>query len=199
MNATHRFLLAALVTTAVGWLLAADSPRQPVRTVEEARERGQAIAKEAFGVLSGNLGRAITENGINNALHFCSVHATGLAGGVAQTNQVTLKRVSERARNLENRAKAEELVLLESFRTALKTSALVAPEVRTNAAGRFVFYAPIMLNNPVCLKCHGDPERDIAADTMALIRKLYPEDRATGFKFGELRGMWRIEFLESGK
>jgi len=194
MTTSRRFLIPAF-TAAAGFLLAADSPRQPVRTADEARERGQAIAKEAFGILSGNLGRAITENGVNNALHFCSVHAAGLAGGVAQTNHVELKRVSHRARNPENRADVEELALLESFGTILKSSASVTPEVRTNAAGRLVFYAPITLNNPVCLKCHGEPEREVAVDTMTLIRKLYPEDQATGFKFGELRGMWRIEFL----
>jgi hypothetical protein len=199
MKTTSGFLFFAAVAVAAGWLLAADSPRPAARTAAEARERGPVIVKEAFAVLSGNLGRAIAENGVNDALQFCSVQAAGLAAGVARTNHVLLKRVSHRARNPENRADAEELVLLESFRTALKASAAVAPEVRTNAAGRFVFYAPITLNNPVCLKCHGDPEREIAPDTMTLIRKLYPEDRATGFKFGELRGLWRIEFLEAGK
>ena len=49
------------------------------------------------------------------------------------------------------------------------------------------------LGQPLCLKCHGQPEREIAPSTMEVLRRLYPEDRATGFRLGELRGMWRVD------
>ena len=54
--------------------------------------------------------------------------------------------------------------------------------------------APILLAAPVCLQCHGSPEKDIAPATMAAIKKLYPEDKATGFQLGDLRGLWRVTF-----
>jgi len=195
MNLPNRMLLAVLAAASAGVMMAAELRTGVVGTAAEARERGQAIVVEAFGVLSGSLSRAIAEGGSTNAIQFCSVNAASLAGRVAQTNHVVLKRVSHKARNQGNRANAEELVLLDGFRSALKESTAIRPEVRTNTAGRLVFYAPIVLNNPVCLNCHGDPKREVAADTMAVIRKLYPEDQATGFKLGDLRGLWRVEFL----
>jgi hypothetical protein len=30
-----------------------------------------------------------------------------------------------------------------------------------------------------------------------VIRRLYPEDQATGFSLGDLRGMWRIDFKKN--
>lgn len=60
--------------------------------------------------------------------------------------------------------------------------------------GSVHFYAPILLAAPVCLQCHGRPEKDIAPATMAAIKKLYPEDKATGFQLGDLRGLWRVTF-----
>ncbi len=52
-----------------------------------------------------------------------------------------------------------------------------------------------MLGNPLCLQCHGTPNQDIAPETLAAIQKLYPGDKATGFKLGDLRGLWRVTFL----
>jgi hypothetical protein len=39
----------------------------------------------------------------------------------------------------------------------------------------------------MCLKCHGQPEDDIALENLVTIRRLYPADAATGLKLGDLR------------
>jgi len=39
----------------------------------------------------------------------------------------------------------------------------------------------------LCLKCHGQPEDDIALENLVTIRRLHPADTATGFKLGDLR------------
>jgi hypothetical protein len=70
----------------------------------------------------------------------------------------------------------------------------VAPTLVTNAADRIVFYSPIVITNALCLQCHGTPEIEVRPETLAAIAKLYPRDQATGFKLGDLRGLWRVEF-----
>jgi Protein of unknown function (DUF3365) len=178
---------------------AAKAPAPSAPTNEaEAVARGKAVAAEAFAVLSGNLQRALSESGPAKALHFCSVHAAPLAGGVAATNEVLLKRISLRVRNIENQPSAAEVELLSRFAAQIReTGEAPPPVVSKSAEGRFVFYAPITLNNPLCLQCHGDPAKDIAPDTMEMIKRLYPNDRAIGFQLGDLRGAWRIEFLSA--
>ncbi|MBV5321708.1 MAG: DUF3365 domain-containing protein, partial [Sulfuricurvum sp.] len=52
-----------------------------------------------------------------------------------------------------------------------------------------MFYKPIVINNEACLKCHGNVEGDLAK----AITAAYPEDKATGYKMGDLRGMIAIE------
>lgn len=39
---------------------------------------------------------------------------------------------------------------------------------------------------PMCLTCHG---ADLAPDVQAAIAERYPDDRATGYRTGELRGV----------
>ena len=46
-------------------------------------------------------------------------------------------------------------------------------------------YKPLMINKKVCLKCHGDITNEKLKNTIA---KKYPEDKATGYKMGDIRG-----------
>jgi hypothetical protein len=43
----------------------------------------------------------------------------------------------------------------------------------------------------LCLTCHGS---NLDADIAASIAERYPEDRATGFEAGDLRGVFWVEF-----
>jgi hypothetical protein len=162
-----------------------------------ALQRGKAIAAETFALLSANLQSAIQSGGVSNALPFCSIAASPLTAGMAAKHGVSLKRVTHKARNPAGKADATELAVLEAFASALGSGATTrppAPFVTNLVSDQATFFAPIVLNNELCLKCHGDPAHDIAPADLALIRSLYPRDEATGFRLGQLRGAWRIDF-----
>lgn len=159
-----------------------------------AIERGKAIAMETFSLLSSNLQSAIQQGGVSNALPFCSLAASPLTSGMAAKHGVALRRVTHKPRNPEGRANASELAVLKHFASALNGTNPPSPLVTNLAPATVTFFAPIVLNNELCLKCHGEPGRDIAAENLAVIQMLYPYDEATGFKLGDLRGAWRIDF-----
>lgn len=164
---------------------------------DAARQRGRAIAAEAFALLSANLQSAIQAGGVSNALPFCSLAASPLTASLAEKHGVTLRRITHKPRNPQARADAAGLAILKSFETALAHGATNPPPspVVTNLDGYAVtFFAPIVLNNELCLKCHGDPGQDIAPADLEVIRSLYRQDEATGFRLGQLRGAWRIDF-----
>lgn len=161
-----------------------------------AVQRGKAIVAETFSLLSFNLQSAIQQGGVSNALPFCSLAASPLTAGMAGKHGVTIRRFTHKARNPAGQADAAELAILQQFEAALPaaTATNPPPPLVTNfTANAATFFAPIVLNNELCLKCHGEPGKDIATDNVALIRQLYPQDQATGFKLGDLRGAWRID------
>ena len=164
-----------------------------------ALERGKQIASEAMKKLSGRLASALESGGVSNALSACSVEALPLTRAVAQSNEVVLRRVTHRPRNPTNRADEVELKILEAFRRQLETAeaSSVAPVAVSGPGVAATFYAPIVLNNPLCLNCHGQPGTDIRPANLAVIERLYPDDEATGFRLGDLRGMWRIDFADA--
>lgn len=160
-------------------------------------EAGPKIIAEAFAKLSGALAEAIGKSGPAGALSVCSEMAPQIAKEVATTHGVTLRRATTKPRNPKNAADNAEKAVLEVYAAALAKKEAPKPQVITNADGSRAFLAPIVLGNPLCLQCHGTPNQDIAPETLALIQKLYPDDKATGFKLGDLRGLWRVTFPNS--
>jgi hypothetical protein len=167
--------------------------------LQTALERGKAISAETFGILSSNLLGAIQSGGVSNALPFCSLAAFPLTAGIATRHGVTLRRLTHKPRNPANRADAAELAIIQSYQglisiTPTSPTNPPPPTVTNMAPSQTSFFAPILLSKELCLKCHGQTGKDIAAGDVEIIRRLYPADEATGFVMGDLRGLWRIDF-----
>jgi len=78
------------------------------------------------------------------------------------------------------------------------TAYINRPEQRQPVAlrlenGRIGYVEPIILQ-PMCVACHGDA---LPAPVAERIRQLYPDDQATGFLPGDLRGVFWAEFAPS--
>ncbi len=170
-------------------------------TTLELREgviaQGKAIARETFSLLSSNLQSALTSGGVTNALPYCSLAASPLTASVGEKYGVTLRRVTHRARNPKGKANAVEIAILDRYHDELGQGKVLNPVVTNLVEGTVTFFAPIVLTNSLCLKCHGELGKDILPEDFEVIRKLYPQDEAAGFHLGDLRGAWRIDFPAS--
>lgn len=60
-------------------------------------------------------------------------------------------------------------------------------EVVTEQGGRYLRYLRPLLTGPMCLTCHGEKQQ-IPADVKAILAEKYPDDRATGYHTGDVRG-----------
>lgn len=155
---------------------------------------GPAITAEASGKLIAALTAAIAEDGPHGAIGVCSEKAPGIAEVVGKAHGVTLRRVTDKPRNPANAASEAEREILAAFALDMKNGKAPEPETIKNPEVGTTFLAPIVIPGPLCLQCHGDPAGDIAPETLTSIRKLYPEDKATGYKPGDLRGAWKVTF-----
>jgi hypothetical protein len=159
----------------------------------EVVRQGSALTAQAFGRLSGALQAALASGGVTNALAVCSDRAAALTAEASGTSGASVRRVSHRHRNPANAADAEERTLIAAWTADLAAGRTPAPAVDLRPDGSAVYRAPILLASPVCLQCHGDPTAQIKPVDAELIRRLYPHDQATGFKLGEIRGLWRVQ------
>ncbi|GLB51519.1 hypothetical protein NBRC110019_05580 [Neptunitalea chrysea] len=155
------------------------------------KEEGLSYALGTKKVLGKNLMGKIQSEGVEAALTFCNVKAMPLTDSMATKYNATIKRVSDKNRNTENKANTKEVAYITQFKEVLKSGAEAQPII--DEEGDVVhFYYPIVTNS-MCLKCHGTP-RDIAPKIQRKLAELYPDDKAVGYSENEVRGIWSITF-----
>ena len=62
----------------------------------------------------------------------------------------------------------------------------------------FFYQRPIVLNNALCLRCHGAVGTDIAPADYAFIKQKFPQDQATGYRLGQAMGAWQLSLRRDG-
>jgi hypothetical protein len=151
-------------------------------------QKGNMVSASLLQKLGGELKAQMQAGGAEKALHFCSQNALSLTQEVGQQNGVALKRVSLGNRNPINQPTNEEKIVLEKWETMVKNhEPLPAGLLQKFSDGKALYYKPIVINNEACLKCHGT--LDNTSPLAQSICTLYPQDKAMGYKMGDLRGM----------
>lgn len=169
-----------------------EKKKYPVSTADLSYEQlGLQYAMQTKSVLGKNLLQAINTKGTENALEFCSTKAYPLTDSMAVVLNASIKRVSDKNRNPQNAANADELAYIGKGKTLLQQGQPIPPQVQEKN-GKMVAYYPIMTDQ-MCLQCHGKPGEQILPTTLEKIATLYPEDKATGYDLNQLRGMWVVE------
>jgi hypothetical protein len=158
---------------------------------EEALKVARDAAQEAFQQLSGELAQAIQAGGTVAAIPVCKRKAASLVSKVAGERNLSMIRLSDRPRNPSQAAMGADLAAIENFRAAISAGQPAVAVVSQEADGFTLVRLPIIASQPLCLQCHGS-DNDISAETRAAILTSYPDDKATGYRLNELRGIWRI-------
>ncbi len=164
-----------------------------VDILEKSLEWGSEISQEAQQQLMKILQEKIAENGIPGAVEFCHVEALPILKEVSEKHGVTIRRVSNDYRNPDDRPNEDEAPLLEAYEYNEENGIKSEPNVQSIQSDEVLLYTrAIKIPNGLCLNCHGDPEKDIAEETLKKLDELYPEDKAKGHQVGDLRGIWSI-------
>lgn len=153
-------------------------------------EKGMKLAMATKSVLAKNLIGKIQKSGTLAALNFCNVKASPLTDSLSIVHKASIKRVSDKPRNLKNKANTEELKAISVFKKDLQLKKESVPILVENSKN-VNFYYPIVTNGK-CLQCHGDSEVAIQKDVLKQLNKQYPNDLATGYNVNEIRGIWSI-------
>lgn len=142
-------------------------------------------------VLGKNLMGTIQKKGTIEAMAFCNIQAIPLTDSMSVNYNATIKRVSDKNRNPNNKANAEELIYIAQFKKDLAANKEPKPVI-VEKGDKVHFYYPIP-TNAMCLQCHGTSD-NIKPEVQMKIKGLYPNDLATGYSENEVRGMWSIVF-----
>lgn len=200
---TRKSIFAAAGLCAAMLALAAGCAKWPVDRVAAARaspdadlERARTAALTFNTRLREQLQAAMATGGPVAAVEVCHGEAPRIAAAVMSEHGVRLGRVALPGRN-RNAAQAAgdwQLSTLQAFAQAVERGAAAGEQLAVMRDGLPAGIALRMMRGiatePVCLTCHGS---HIAPEVRAAIDRHYPDDHATGFEVGSLRGALWVE------
>jgi len=196
----YRFILF------VALLITGCSTNQQEQTKEDNNEQGikdlalnegNRVAGLAQKALGSQLKKAIGEGGVPYAIQFCNTAAYPILDSVSTKLNTEIKRAAIKARNQDDLPTPTEKEILEKYAQELQNGQELTPTLTSLNEEELLFAKPIMINNTICLNCHGMQGKEVTEETAQLITELYPQDKAMGHKFGDLRGIWSIKFAKA--
>jgi hypothetical protein len=191
---------AAVASVALALTACASSPAAPTQEPRQYRlhevppalspavERGEAAMKLVGRSLMQRLQAELGQGGPGEAVTSCHEEAQLISAELARSAGVEAGRTSARLRNPANAPRPWAKGYVEA--TAGRKAADVEP-VAFDLGDRVGLLRPITVGG-ACLACHGSPEQ-IPASAASSISARYPDDRATGFAEGDLRGFFWAE------
>lgn len=172
-------------------LSAADS----AATVQRAEPLATALAQG----LAQRLQARLASDGAAGAVDFCSIAALPLTDSLAAeiAAGATMKRTSTRLRNPANAPDALEARALAWFDSVQAATGELPPHHVQATDDEVRYYRPLVIA-PFCTQCHG-PLEEIDPAARAILAERYPEDRAVGYRAGDLRGVLRVSMPRSAR
>lgn len=153
-------------------------------------ERAQMVLLPFKAQLLDALTGALEAGGPIDAIDVCRDEAPRIAGELS-VDGVRMGRTSHRLRNPANAPEAWVEPLLAAY---VADPSLEEPRAVRLDERTFGYVEPIQAAS-FCMSCHGP---SVEPELLAEIRSLYPEDQATGFRVGDLRGVFWVEMPLGG-
>ena len=163
---------------------AAPAP-QPV----DVSAKSAVLADRFQADLQGQLQAAMKAGGPVSAIGVCQQAAPAIAANLSEESGAEVRRIALKERNPAAAPEGELRDRLEQLAAApLTADGKPAVMQWTSGSGddaRAHFMRAIPMKEQPCAACHGTA---IAPEVQARLAELYPADKATGFKPGDLRG-----------
>lgn len=185
--------LLLVVMLAAGAAVAAEPPAGTGDELAIHRTRAAALANDLGARLKQELVSAMQAGGPLAAVSVCRDRAAPIADSVAAASGWEVGRTSLRVRNPDNAPDSWERAGMEAMAARAAGGAPAAGLVHEGVVRvgehRYYRYLQAIPTAEVCTLCHGE---SLSPELAAHIGALYPDDRATGFRVGDLRGAFTV-------
>lgn len=197
-NAVFVLLVLLLISCKTG------GEKQKAEKIEhqkQAAEIGEEAARQLVVSLKSELQKAMKEGGPLNAVDYCNTKAIPLTREVESqlSRGMQIKRTSLKVRNPANTPDSLERAILKEMEVqfaqddTLPNYRLI--QQREQKANVYHYFKP-MKTAGLCLSCHGD-KGQMSDELVNLLEERYPNDRATGYQEGDLRGVIHVTIPEA--
>jgi len=185
-----------LCVSLLSLLISSQASAETNYTDKELKQIAKKAIQTVGGKLKHTLGQKVKKGGFENAALFCSKEATSLAKEASSTlpQGVSIKRITTKPRNSNNQATKAQSLVLEELEQKLKIGKLPKMLVKKISKNHYQVYKPLVIGKK-CLNCHGDTA-NLNQNAYKIISENYPDDKATNYKLGQLRGVFLVDIIK---
>ncbi len=155
-------------------------------SITEARDVTQRFQK----TLKLELQSAIQAGGLKNAVDVCHIRAPEIAEQMKAETGWSLGRTSLKTRNENNTPTMQEKAVLKEFENRKRAGEELAGMEWWEQKGAHLMYMKAIPMKGICASCHG---MKVHPSLKNHIRKLYPNDMATGYNSSDIRGAFTLQ------
>jgi len=189
-----RLLFIVLFVLSLGFLTQCSENKHEVSEDQIAGMR--ATATDYMKDLKGVLIEQIQTGGVLQAVSVCSDTAQILTNEFGLSKGLFIKRVSLKNRNENNYPDDFEKGVLNRFQLLHQNNELNSEteyaEITSEDDIKYLRYLKPIILQAECLNCHGN-EADMIPEVSNFIAQKYPDDKATRYTVGDLRGAVSIK------
>jgi hypothetical protein len=156
---------------------------------EKALLDARKISAELTDKVRGLLLKELEKGGYEGAISVCALVAQDITRQFNEKSGHSVRRISLGYRNPNDFPDEYERQKLESFDRLNREKKLESEyyEVVSEQGREYLRYLKPVVAGKMCLNCHGQPD-EIPIGVQRVIQENYPNDRATGYLEGDVRG-----------
>lgn len=163
------------------------------QNIEQQLVASRDVTQQLASKLKSKLKSSLQTGGPIEAVTVCNLDAKNIASEVSKDIGWQVGRTSLKTRNPSNAPDNWEQDMLHYFEQQKQSGAdisnLEAYEITEDENGKWFRYMKAIPTAEVCLVCHGEA---LAPPVQEKLLALYPDDKAIGYKVGDIRGAFTV-------
>ncbi len=180
----NKTIITILVST-----LIANSTLSANEELTQIKQEGIKYIKMLGGALKKEIKKNLKSDPSGAlAMGACSSKAGEITENVNKNlpSYAKVRRSALKYRNEANKPDTLDKKVMREYEASIKADTFLPSDIKVVKKGdTYRVYKPLIVKR-LCLKCHGE---HISKDIRAVIKNVYPNDKATGFKEGDFRGV----------
>lgn len=158
--------------------------------LDAALKHGDSVVAVAQRLHHTRIATEFEQGGVAAAIPYCQPENYEEVEALQDKFGAISRRFSARARNPQNKPAGATAQALARYGSGQERGS----RVEALNQNQIHYTSPIFLSDESCLNCHGTVGQEISQTDYTLLKGKYPQGQATGYKLGDLMGMWELTF-----
>jgi hypothetical protein len=162
--------------------------------IDATFKRGQQISDTLQQALIRQMQQAVAGNSLTEVARYCNLQQLQAYEQLRKKHTASIKRVRLQGQKADLQLNEMEKQLLDAYQYNQENKLPLENNVQKSGTEEMLFTAPILLNNAVCLQCHGKIGTDLTQQAYQSLQTTYNMEGLVNHSLNQPIAVWSILF-----